>query len=553
MWRILIACILSLFAVAADSRSQGPLWTASFTSGSTVGGHFLGGTEGRAFAALNVGLNSAKLFFGNSYWNDTWGGEGKQNAQVLVMTTPNGTWSQDVSWGSFCPADNPVCALATSALQTLDWQYDAAGTPVTVTTLVASTWWEGTSTTVGCGTTPVYSFVRNNSDSLWYPTQVVCDVSSEGVAQIRSFGIHTDQVITTPNIVQYAFAGEGPTGIWHGTLSTTRGAGHNLINWTTGLGNEEWFSGNMPNTPSCTRQARIQGFAEATGADGKLREYMTVCWFVYVRIDGPQSTASPALTCNSDQVVVSGACVQRWQLYWTNPNGTNASSQSGSRGLTTVRTGGNDVLVIGAEGSAPMDYWQITPYPACATPTDQTCYSIDYPVLAKTADATGMKMGNMVGAYNNFRLVYDENGNGHRLVTQSNYITAATTTPPPDSGFTFLALSNGGKKWAEGCYAFRSSGGTAHYNLQCIPQLFPTAMNGTRDIISSPWPTECNNNRPPGNNNIPGYNCAFYATGFDDDGATGMYWCQTPPCPGSPSFVPVHNTAWIARLGLPLP
>jgi hypothetical protein len=540
---------------------SGETWTPSFTAGGLdPNSVFVGGTEGRNFAVLRANTASATLFWGNGYWEDTPGGEGAQNAQVLSLATPEalgGQWTQDVNFGSFCPADNLVCALATADLQTLTWAWDAGGNAVTVSTLVASTWWEGTSALVGCASpnTPVNVYVKNNADLLWYQTQLTCDPGvGAGTPQVRSFGIHTDQVIVSPQTEQYAFAGEASTGIFSGQLAVTRSAGNNLITWNS---NPEWKSSNYSGPP-CTNQIRIMGFAEVTGTDGVTREYMTACFSVYVRVDGLQSS------CNSDQVFINGTglCQQRWQLAWSDP--TPGTSESGLRGLTEVVSAGAQVLLTGAEGTSPIKLWRIPPientgsFSDCGFIVNGVVTPASIPATCGTSEANvnnfagsasgGMTIGNTVAPYNRFSLAYDQTNTGRRLIGISSYITAPSSTVPPYSNYTFLRLggTGSGKKWAEGLYLFRTSSG--NYNLITMPQVFSTPMNGVRDIIPSPWPSECG--YPPQATGVSNpYNCALYATGYDADGASEYYWCNPPPCPTSPPFVPTHNTAWIARYG----
>ncbi len=555
-----LLAVIPFLALAAHAGLHGQpfTWGVSFTSGGTcvpsTGGSpvFCGGTEGRQFAALNAGASNAQLFWANGYWKDTPGGEGAQNAQVLVLNGPENqgnAWEQDVNFGSFCPGDDATCFLATSALQTLTFQHDSGGNAVNVSALVASTWWQGNSSDVSCANpnTPVYVFDKNNSDKLWYSNQLVCDANTgntgDGIPQVRSFGTHTDQIISSPHVEQYAFAGEAATGIFNGQLSTTRGSGHDIITWNTGTTNAEWLS-SAYSGPSCTHQIRPMAFSESTGSDSVLRVYVSACFSIYVRVDGPQGS------CNAQQVYIAATttCEPRWQKYWSSPDGASATSESGLRGLTAVTNG--TVLLTGAEGSGPQAFYRIPPLPGCAsitngvvTITNTTCATVEESTLTAIDNATGMTAGNTVAPYNGFSLFYDWTGTGRRIVPQTSYITAATTTAPPNSGWTFEALggTGSGKKWAEAMFSLRSSNG--NYNLIVLPQLFVTPMNGTRDAIASPFPSECQQG------SLQEQSCAIYFTGYDADGASEYYWCKTTPCPSSPTFVNTHNTAWVARWG----
>src|SRR5215831_6226952 len=112
-----LGLIGSLLAVnVALAAGPAPQWTASFTSGTTdINSKLMSGTEGRQFAALNIGNVNAKLYLGLGNWNDSV----PQNAQILVMATPNGSWQQDVQLGATsdftCPTDDTRCILAVSA------------------------------------------------------------------------------------------------------------------------------------------------------------------------------------------------------------------------------------------------------------------------------------------------------------------------------------------------------------------------------------------------------------------------------------------------------
>lgn len=563
-WLILAAIspfvAFAAYANHAHLHGKAFSWSASFAAGGLdPNSVFVGGTEGRAFAVYKGGTKNAVLYWGNGYWEDTPGGEGAQSGQVLALTSPlsqGGKWTQSLNMGGAgnCPSDNLNCALAVSALASLPWVYDSANNPVNVTTIVAASWFQGASDLVGgCpNLTPMYNWTLNNTDGLWYQDMVSCEASSDvGTAQLRSYGIHVDQVLSQ---TENAFVGGAPSGIWRGVLSNARGAGHHLIIWSGALcpnntvqggSGCEWSSTNYPTSfPTCTHQIRVMAFAEATGSDSVTREYMSACFGVFVRIDGPQNN------CFSDQVDAGfGVCRQRWQPYWQSPDGATATSESGLRGLTAIQSA--STLITGAEGSGPQAIYNIPPLPGCATLnggtvviTNPSCASVESSTLDTTNEATGMHTGATVSPYNNFPLVFDALGVGHRYAPQASYITAGTTAAPANSGWTFEALggTGSGKKWAEAMFAARTALGGLNYNLTVLPHLFSTPMNGVRDIAVSPWPTECVGGNWPNA-------CALYFTGYDADGASFYYWCQTTPCPASPPFVPTHNTAWIARWG----
>lgn len=87
---IILATVLGLTTHGyAFLGGSGEHWTPSFTAGGlNPNSVFVGGTEGRQFAAFHANTVSAALYWGNGYWKDTPGGEGAQNAQVWVLTSP---------------------------------------------------------------------------------------------------------------------------------------------------------------------------------------------------------------------------------------------------------------------------------------------------------------------------------------------------------------------------------------------------------------------------------------------------------------------------------
>ena len=118
MTRLFLAFI-ALLAFGGISQAQPTSWDRSYVAGGMAGNQFLGGTEIRELIPWNPGKPDAKLYAGNSYWEDTPGPEGKQNAQVLVLTSSHGFWQQDVNFGIFCPPVAPKCALAVGTLEKL--------------------------------------------------------------------------------------------------------------------------------------------------------------------------------------------------------------------------------------------------------------------------------------------------------------------------------------------------------------------------------------------------------------------------------------------------
>jgi hypothetical protein len=99
----------------------------------------------------------------------------------------------------------------------------------------------------------------------------------------------------------------------------------------------------------------------------------------------------------------------------------------------------------------------------------------------------------------------------------------------------------------EGYLLQRSS--AAGYDVSVLPDnLFSTPLAAVRDVVASPFWSECAGGSAPIRNG-----CAIYAGGYDVSGSGYYYWCQTNPCAASGSipWVGQHNTAWIARFGWP--
>ena len=562
-------------------------WSISYTPGLLYydsydsGAQFAGGTEGRALAALNAGsyitptdpptAGQAQLFLGLGYWNDNWGSEGRQNAQIMVLDTPTGTWKVDYNFGDFCPSpSNTTCALAVSYMAPLTWLFDASGAPVNLQTMEAGIWWNGVSDSTTChqGTpppqnpVPIFNFTKNTIDNLWYSTLITCSAYlGTGQPQVRSAGIHVDQVVSTAGSgLQYAFAGE-VSGIYHGQLKHPQIAGQDMVAWSTGGLNcltyntacpAEFYTSQYYSGPSCSHENRTMAFAEAAGSDGVVREYASICYSLFVRIDGPQAS------CNPDQVYLSGSCHQRWQLYWSAPT-YNVNSPSGLRGLTNI--GGN--LLTGVEGGAPLNYWNVPPLPGCAsvssgvvTVTNTSCATSELNLVTTTNSYTGMTTGDQVDVYNHFIPYATKTGQLNFFANQSTEILSAKVPNGSNQTLVQLYTSNQGadgtQLLGEGLFTTRTPAAT--YTFTEVPQLFPTPNGGIRDMIASPWTSEC-----PVNNTFPNGGCAFYVTDYDTYTFSQYTWCTSPyssssQCPPVTSPTSnVHNMATVIRYGSSTP
>jgi hypothetical protein len=504
MTRLFLA-LIALLAFGGISQAQPTSWDTSYVPGGMDGnGHFMGGTEIRELIPWNPGKPDAKLYAANSYWEDTPGPEGKQTAQVLFLTSSHGFWQQDVNFGSFCPPATPKCALATSTLDKLSFSSDKNGAPVSVQVLVASTW------DIRAAPKPSNVYAKNNTDGLWYETVLgTVDSKDEGAPQVRSFATHVDKVTGQ----DWAFAGEAPTGIFHGLLSDKRGAGKNIIEWTTGNANVEFRSTSYAGPP-CTGRGRPTSFAE-TG--GKL--YATICFQIWVRVDGPTSN------CNPDQVLTNGECQPRWKALWTDPTPINGS-ESGLRGLTVVKYEGKDVFLVGEEGGM-LKIYRVDP--------DTAVGFAELDMKNTLVNNWNMDLGYCIAPYNNMR-AWDTTGIVRRVIGLECIVKEGTSVPLP--GRSFVMLEQGTK--AEGTGFFLVRNNPVSYELVRVPaDLESTPLEAVRATVPSPFADECN---------PQGKDCAIYVGGFDGNKSALATPCSVAPCT-FPPLVPIntHNTAWIVK------
>ena len=527
-------------------QSYGP-WSASYTAGSTVSGVFLGGTGIRHLIPFN-----GKLYAGNEYTNDTPGPEGVQNGQILELDCPvklGCTWKQSAvfSGSTYCPAGNLNCDQAIADLQVLTFQFNASKAPVSAavgTVLSASIWYQGSITGTACsaGQVPEYFYDLNNIDGLWYQVLADCPTTSLLVGA-RAFGSHIDQVIDSPSQdVDYVFAGVEGDGIETGQLNPSIGAGTNNVIWNAG--NPEYLTSTyLPATGlgSCsggTAQVRAMSFAEATGTDGVKREYASVCFEIFVRIDGPQN-ACGATQVDSAPLGGSG-CVNRWQEYWVSPT-PGATSNSGLRGMTTdPNTGAN--LLVGAEGSI-VDVYNVPAAPACGTiihgtvsMTIPTCATLELNLITQNTTDWGFGASNAIAPYNFFTFVPNGAGGWNAYMgLKSNVAAGAPNTPP--AGYDWLWTVGAIRQMSNSYYYVRTP--SAVWTQYAMPPgLFGTPTQGIRTIALSPFASEPT---------------ALYFGGIDEDlGATYCWTRNTAPATCSGGGVDpglLHNNGWIARMG----
>jgi hypothetical protein len=497
---------LAAFGSSAAAQQSPPYqfahYAVSFAPGATdAGGHRLGGTEVRDLVAFN-----GKLYAGVGYWMDQ-GTQGNRTAQVLVLDAPDAQWRQDVDFASFCPPDNQRCALATGALSSLNFKRDAGGDSVDVNVLVASVWPTGKKPPEG---NSIRVYMKNNSDQLWYETALA---STQGNAQVRSFGSHQDQVTKDA----LAFAAGGDIGIYHGLLADKRSAGKPIIEWRTGADQAEYnFLGSEG---ACGGGRRIMAFAEAEGS-----LYATECFDLLERIDGAQGN------CKPDEVSIPAGCEPRWRKIWTLPNPP--GSQSGFRGMTTVGANGQQWLLLGIESGSRATITRYDPL----TNTAQT----ELDVSETLSQAWDSPSGYVITSYSApMPLWYGADGHAHRIIGLEAFIDPSKAAPTPGHSLALLdrgeGAGTGGNLEGEGWYFVRDAAWS--YRLFRLPPITANRMVAVRAAASSPFPSECD---------AKGLNCAIYFGGFDANSAKSMQSCFSPPCGVLPS-IPVTDTAWIVK------
>jgi hypothetical protein len=205
MLRLLIllgsAAVLALVSTNLAQAPQGD-FAVSFTAGSRDdAGHFMGGTEMRAFAA-----HAGRLYAGNGYWEDQPGSEGPQGAEILVLDGPAARWRVDHGFDERMPDGRPR-DLAVSALEEVTFATDGNGArlPAPVSLLIAANW-------DLTGMARVFS--RDDATGIWAAMSLAQDRPMPGfLPQVRSLGGHRDRLTGIDRV----FAGQDPRGVFSGT------------------------------------------------------------------------------------------------------------------------------------------------------------------------------------------------------------------------------------------------------------------------------------------------------------------------------------------------
>jgi hypothetical protein len=462
--------ILLAIALSTSTHSAAQEWRTSFIAGvADPDGAVLDASEIRQFVVWKA---PDRIYAATSGWMQ--GG----TAKVIYLDAPDGPWRQDVDFSTFCPPAAPKCALATSALQSINWRATESGAAVNVWTLVASTW------NVGQTPTPVKVYARNNTDGKWYET--ILEQADDG-AQVRAFATHQDSVTKA----WLGFAGGLPR-VFTGQLSDKRGAGQNIIKWSTSA--EADFS--SVTFEKCGGGGRVSGFAEARG-----KLFLAVCWRVYVRVDGPDP---------------------KWIPFWDDPKAV--QSESGLRGLTTVTYDGQQVLLLGSEGGG-AHMTRLDPDTAQST--------IELDTTATLNAAWRVPTGYIIAAYNAYMPTFvGGDGVTRRIVGIESQIREPSTVPP-----AVVLADTGWRYMAQGWFFIRNA--ASAYELRAIPPITPQPMVAIRDAVASPFPAECDPD---------GRNCWVYFGGFDANKSGLQTPCRAEPCTLPPLVaVPTRNTGFIVK------
>jgi hypothetical protein len=247
--------------------------------------------------------------------------------------------------------------------------------------------------------------------------------------------------------------------------------------------------------------------------------YASICHQIYVRVDGPTKQ-----NCRPDQVFITGRCQTRWKVFWTDPEPS--YSQTGLRGLTSVKYQGKDVLLVGGEGYL-LHIYRIDPDTGVGVP--------ELDILNYLSNLWNMSVEYTIAPYGRMPLWYDVNGTGKRIIGVESFLGAKTTIP--QVGRPFDLLDTGAKLQGHAWYFLRNA--AASYEPIHIPQVGSTQMVATRTAARSPFADECN---------AQGLNCAVYFGGYDGNFGNTSTSCLTAPCTFPPLVpVPTHNTGWIVK------
>jgi hypothetical protein len=444
-------------------------WKKSFASGDNG----IQATEVRQFVIWD-----GKIMAATGGWMDQTAPKG--NASIIRLDGPDGPWQIETTLNS-----NP--GTTTGGLAALHFT-QSKNQNVDAWALVAATW------------SGANAYTRNEADKKWYK-------HSFGEGQIRSFGVHKDTIAGET----FAFAG-GKPGIYKGQLSDNyRAAGASPIEW---MGLEFDVPNNLP---LCSGGGRVTGFAEAQG-----KFFAAACWNVYVRHDGPIGKCSgPA------QVEEGGKCNPRWTLFWTDPLA--GQGESGLRGITQVKHGGQEVLLIGSE-VANAHVTRLDPASAQSV--------VEFNVDQFLDSLWNVNSGYKIIPYNSpMPLWYGPDGIGRRVLGFESWLPGA---PKPDLVRKLVNIDDGSPQQmlGEGMLFLREEAG--RYTLQHIPaSASPQPMTAVRDCIASPFPAECNAQKQ---------DCILYCGGFDSNKSTTQTPCTVAPCTFPPlTPVPTHATGWIAK------
>lgn len=186
---------------AASSPSPVYSWTSSFAAPETdSSGARLTGTE-----IIDIVAHDARLFAGNSYWNET---TELRRGQVFRLDTADGRWALDLQMP---PRYSRVSSLASTRLER-----DRQGRAIAARTVLIA----GATYDYGNLPGPVGFFVREDAGR-WQRTDLGDTADPIGYSEIRSIGEYRDP-ITGADLI-FLRASPAPHGIYVGGVNADSG------------------------------------------------------------------------------------------------------------------------------------------------------------------------------------------------------------------------------------------------------------------------------------------------------------------------------------------
>jgi hypothetical protein len=186
--------ILLFIATAVSTYLFTQTWTNDYTPGNIdLNGQLTGGNE-----IMQIVTHKAKLFAGNSYWQENDTINNPRSCEIIRKDNPNSAWQVD--------KDFTTANLRIGAMKSFIFNTDFTGATITPDTLLI--------TIPNDNTGQVNCWVRNDNINSWnfntlatIPTTVNC----------RSLGFHKDAT----NNICYVFAGLLDYGIFRGSYNSS--------------------------------------------------------------------------------------------------------------------------------------------------------------------------------------------------------------------------------------------------------------------------------------------------------------------------------------------